>query len=219
MFFLLITIYALNSCKSEKDNAVVNLVFLLEKVSETDSTVILELSFKTKKRRISENGREIITNTNDMLVSVVPLNNISFNFVETVLRGSSITQVDAVDYPFGQLNTNSRGVIVPSRHTHDSVFMSFAIEIKKGNHYLFYSTFQKPCVTEELIEARYNLTVRQNENIAPKAVESEYAAIQQLMNTSFPTLNSFELNNPCFQITDSYSFYRDLPVKLLYYPL
>jgi hypothetical protein len=215
---LFASIFALNGCKTETDRAVVNLTFTLNKISETDSTVRLKFSFRTNKRKISENGVEYTAHVNDMLVSIIPINNNASNFVETTIQGNSQTEIDSVDYSPGELISNSRGVIIPSFHTRDSVFMSFSFVLKKDVNYLFYSTFQKTCVIEDNIQTRYNLTIRQNENIEPKLVDSEFAALQQLMNTSFISTSSFEVTNPCFQITDSYTFYRDRPVKLLYYP-
>jgi len=216
---LFISIFIFFGCKKETDKAEVNLIFFLNKISETDSTVSLRLSFNSTGTLLTEGGRKTRPETNQMLVSLIPLNTGSNNFVETVVLGNANTEVVSDHFPNSLLSFDNRGVLVPAYLTRDSTIMSFTFNIKKGMKYLFYATFQKPCVIYDNIEARYVLTLRQNENILPKAVESEYAAIQQLMNTAFPSISSYELNNPCFQITDSYSFYRDLPVKLLYYPL
>ena len=216
LLFTLILI--LTGCKSENDKAVVNLVFSLNSISETDSTVTMRLNFGSKKRYLTENGGEFNPNINEMLVSIIPINGDSLNFVETVLRGNALTEIEAIAYPTGPLNPNSRGMIIPALHTRDSVFVSFTFVIKKGINYLFYSTFQKPCILDDDIQTRYKLTIRQNENIEPKLVATEFANLQQLMKTAFPPTNSEEVTNLCFQITDSYTFYRDRPVKLLYYP-
>lgn len=216
---LLISIFIFFGCKKETDKVEANLIFFLNKLSETDSTVSLRLSYNSIGTLLTEGGRKTRHVTNQMLVSLIPLNTGPNNFVETVMAGYANTEVVSDHFPNYPFSFDDRGVLVPAYHTRDSTILSFTINIKKGVKYLFYATFQRPCVIYDHIESRLVLTLQQNENIFPKAVESEFATIQQLMNTSFPVLNNYEFNNPCFQITDSYSFYRDLPVKLLYYPL
>src|SRR5690606_32838690 len=96
---VLLTCFALSSCKKETDRAEVNLLFSLNKISETDSTVSLRLNFNSTGTLLTEGGRKTKPETNQMLVSLIPLNTGPSNFVEMVMLGNANTEVISDHFP------------------------------------------------------------------------------------------------------------------------
>jgi hypothetical protein len=207
------------SCKHEKKLATAQLNYTLTVLNETDSSVSLKLAYLDSRRFNTPEGGTFYTNfPHRMLVSIVPVTDSTSNFLTRVLSGNSNSTIDSLfHFTVQNVTYEERGAIVPAFDTRDSLLIAFSFTINKKTPYLLYSTFRFPCVVDQS-NRRDSWDIQYNENIVPKNIENEFAMLQRLMDSSFPTTNSQEVTNSCFQITDSYTFYRDRPVKLLYFP-
>jgi hypothetical protein len=216
---LCLLVLSFSACKHEKKLATAELNYTLTLMSETDSSVSLKLAYLDSRSFKTPEGGSFYTNfPHRMLVSIVPVTDSASNFLSLVLSGNLNSTIDSLfHFTVQNVTYEDRGAIVPAFDTRDSLFIAFSFTIKKKKPYLLYSTFRYPCVVDQS-NRRDSWDIQYNENIVPKNVEDEFALLQRLMDSSFPSTNSQEVTNPCFQITDSYTFYRDRPVKLLYYP-
>jgi len=216
---LCLLVLSFSACKHEKKLATAELNYTLTLISETDTSVSLKLAYLDSRNFKTPEGGSFYTNfPHRMLVSIVPVTDSTSNFLSLVLSGNLNATIDSLfHFTVQNVTYEDRGAIVPAFDTRDSLLIAFSFTIKKKTPYLLYSTFRYPCVVDQS-NRRDSWDIQYNENIVPKNVEDEFALLQRLMDSSFPSTNSQEVTNPCFQITDSYTFYRDRPVKLLYYP-
>ncbi len=207
------------SCEKGKDDSVfAEFIYNLSQLNETDSTVTLTFAFSTAKSLPTNSNKFHTLNMGEALVSIIPIVDSTSNFLTTLLAGSSLTEVQPI--VSGSLpRLDTRGIYIRSNETTNNVALEYHFTIKKGVPYLFYHTYGiKTCyLTETSAVSERTIDIR--ENIVPKDLTIEYSQLEQLMETDFPATPDREMRGFCARSESSYSFYRDRPVKLLYYPL
>jgi hypothetical protein len=133
------------------------------------------------------------------------------------MAGSSLTQIQAVVYGSAP-RQDSRGIYIGADETTNNLILEYQFTLRKKVPYLFYHTFgMKTCDIAETSPVS-DRTIEIRETIEPKNSTAEFAQLEQLMNTDFPLTPTREMRGYCAQSENSSNFYRDRPVKLLYYP-
>lgn len=207
------------SCeKGKNDTAEVNLPYQLLKISESDTTISFLVSSKSSTLHQSSSNAQFNLLLTEVLISVCPLLDSNVNFITTILNGSTNTSIDTV-LVGSRLRSEARGIVVSPLLLGDSLLFNYQFTIRKGVPYLFYNSFVRQICSLKENSPVSNTTIKLNETIAGKNINDEYNQLSNLMNMSFPASNSWEITNTCGTITSSFEFYRDKPVKLLYYPL
>lgn len=216
MIFFIFTLF---SCEKPKDDsATLTFNYNLTTVSQTDSVVELAFRFSTPKFQYTKNNGQFLVNLREGIVSIIPLEDSSVNFVSQLLEGFDSTKIDPIisaQIP----NSESRGVQIRCLESSDSLILHYNFRIKRNKPYLFYHSFIHNICYPIGSRTLGNTTVAINENISNKNTAAEFSQLSSLLDVSFPLLMSREISNDCGSITTSYEFYRDRPVKLLYYPL
>ncbi len=216
---ILFSLVLVLACEKGKNNSTeTNLTYELTKVAETDSTVSLRLHLTKPIKNNSSDGREFSLAITELLVCILPVIDSSHIFITFLLAGNTQSAIDSI--LTGSLHGNSpRGLILSPLLVNNTFLLEYSFTIRRGIPYLFYNSFiNEICTQQENSPVSYT-TIKLNETIAGKNISSEYNQLTNLMNLSFPSSNSKEITNTCGTITSSYEFYRDRPVKLLYYPL
>lgn len=204
--------------KPKDDSAALTFNYNLSTVYQTDSVVELAFRFATQKFHPTKNNGQFLVNLREAIVSIIPLENSSVNFVSLLLEGFDSTKIDPI-ISAQILNSEPRGVQIRCLESGDSLILHYNFRIKRNKPYLFYHSFIHNICYPIGSSTLGNTTVAINENISNKNTASEFSQLSTLLDVSFPLLMSREISNDCSSITTSYEFYRDRPVKLLYYPL
>jgi hypothetical protein len=219
--WLIISVYVLillASCETGKDDRVeVDFIYNLTQLHETDSTVTLKFNFSTTKSQPTNIGEIHLLNMDEALVSIIPIVDSNANFISTVVAGNALTQIQAV-VNGSTPRIDNRGVYLEADESTNNLILEYQFTLRKKVPYLFYHTFgMKTCEIAETSPVSER-TIEIREFIEPKNSTAEFAQIERLMNTDFPVTPTREMRGYCAQSETSFAFYRDRPVKLLYYP-
>ncbi len=204
--------------KPKDDSATLTFNYNLSTVSQTDSVVELAFRFSTPKFHYTNNNGQFLVNLREAIVSIIPIEDSSINFISHLLEGFDSTKIDPLvlaQFP----SSISRGVQIRCLETSDSLIMQYNFRIKRNKPYLFYHSFINNICYPIGSNTVGFTTVTINENISNKNMAVEFLELSSFLDVSFPSSTSWEISNDCGTITSSYEFYRDRPVKLLYYPL
>lgn len=220
---MLITL-AMMACmreQSEISSSTKSVDFNLVKLTETDSTVSLALSCGIPIENVISGLWDIKVyrlNLSELLVSICPIVDSNLNFVTATLNGNSNTTLDRI-ITGTLVGSEGRGIRILPLVRNDSTLVEYHFTIKKGVCYLHYNSFYLDLCYRIVSGSGDPLKIKLKEDFAEKNIPSEMNQISILMDTSFTASNNFEITNNCGTITSSYGFYRNRPVKLLYYPL
>jgi hypothetical protein len=223
-FCLLITTHLVAGCGregSEISSARISLIFNLVQLAETDSSITFAHSFRRSIGEMTPSfgeGRSFRLNLSETLVSISPVVDSNLNFVALTLTGSPNTVLDTIISGVS-LGNGGRGVRISPLVRNDSTLVEYQFTIKKGVPYLYYNSFIFDLCVQQLRTDGVPLRIKLNEYFVAKEIQADMQQISNLMDTVFRASNSSEITNLCGTITSSYEFYRDRPVKLLYYPL